>query len=223
MGLLDSCGRIRSPALSARGARPIEPAPTSLRPTMKKSPADLSEDEVRSLLGRMAGQDERALRELHQLFARRIYLFAVARLRDDDAAQTVMIDTLFEVWKHPDRFRGESRFSTWLLGIAKYKVLTALRSRDQPHEDIDDYAEVIADPGAGIVEQLEDNQRGRLLQDCIDKLNQAQRECVQLVFLEGMALAEIASVQKVPEGTVKTRLFHGRKNLKECVERRMRN
>lgn len=190
---------------------------------MKKSPADLSEDEVRSLLGRMAGHDERALRELHQLFARRIYLFAVARLRDDDAAQTVMIDTLFEVWKHPDRFRGESRFSTWLLGIAKYKVLTALRSRDQPHEDIDDYAEVIADPGAGIVEQLEDNQRGRLLQDCIDKLNQAQRECVQLVFLEGMALAEIASVQKVPEGTVKTRLFHGRKNLKECVERRMRN
>ena len=52
--------------------------------------------------------------------------------------------------------------------------------------------------------------------------NDAQRECVQLVFLEGMALAEIAEVQKVPEGTVKTRLFHGRRNLRDCVERRMR-
>ena len=79
---------------------------------MKKSPADLSEDEVRRLLARLAERDERALRELHEIFARRIYLFAVSRLRDEDAAQTVMTDTLFEVWKHPDRFRGESRFST---------------------------------------------------------------------------------------------------------------
>ena len=174
---------------------------------------------MRRLLGRLAERDERALRELHGLFARRIYLFAVSRLRDEDAAQTVMIDTLFEVWKHPDRFRGESRFSTWLLGIAKYKVLTAFRVRDVEHEDIDDFAEVIADPAVGVVEQLEDNERQQLLKDCIDKLNAAQRECVQLVFLEGMALAEIAALQNVPEGTVKTRLFHGRRNLRDCVER----
>ena len=190
---------------------------------MKKSPADLSDDEVRQLLGRLVNRDERALRELHEIFARRIYLFAVSRLRDEDAAQTVMIDTLFEVWKHPDRFRGESRFSTWLLGIAKYKVLTAFRNRETEHEDIDEFADVIADPSSGIVEQLEENQRQQLLKDCIDKLNAAQRECVQLVFQEGLALAEIASIQKVPEGTVKTRLFHGRKNLRDCVERRTRD
>jgi RNA polymerase sigma-70 factor (ECF subfamily) len=190
---------------------------------MKKSPAELSDDEVRRLLARLTEGDEHALRELHEIFARRIYLFAVSRLRDEDAAQTVMIDTLYEVWKHPDRFRGESRFSTWLLGIAKYKVLTAFRTRGVEHEDIDDYAEVIADPTAGVVEQLEENQRQQLLRDCIDKLSDAQRECVQLVFLEGMALAEIATVQKVPEGTVKTRLFHGRKNLRDCVEQRTRS
>ncbi|MEO6065300.1 MAG: sigma-70 family RNA polymerase sigma factor [Lysobacterales bacterium] len=187
---------------------------------MNKGPADLSDDDVRSLLDRLAGRDERALRELHERFARRIYLFAVSRLRDEDAAQTVMNDTLFECWKHPDRFRGESRFSTWLLGIAKYKVLTSFRSRGIEHEDIDDYAEVIADPSAGVVETLEDRERQQLLKDCIDALNDAQRECVQLVYLEGLALAEVAAVQKVPEGTVKTRLFHGRKNLRSCVEQR---
>lgn len=187
---------------------------------MNKGSADLSDDAVRTLLDRLAGRDERALRELHERFARRIYLFAVSRLRDEDAAQTVMIDTLFEVWKHPDRFRGESRFSTWLLGIAKYKVLTSFRSRGIEHEDIDDYADVIADPSAGVVETLEDRERQQLLKDCIDALNDAQRECVQLVYLEGLALAEVAAVQKVPEGTVKTRLFHGRKNLRNCVEQR---
>ena len=190
---------------------------------MKKSPADLSDDEVRQLLGRLVDRDERALRELHEIFARRIYVVAVSRLRDVDAAQTVMFETRCEVWKHPDRFRGESRFSTWLLGIAKYKVLTAFRNRQTQHEDIDEFADVIADPSSGIVEQLEENQRQQMLKDCIDKLNAAQRECVQLVFQEGLALAEIASIQKVPEGTVKTRLFHGRKNLRDCVERRTRD
>ncbi|MBA3478973.1 MAG: hypothetical protein H0T52_11345, partial [Lautropia sp.] len=61
---------------------------------MKKSPAELSDDEVHRLLGRLAERDEHALRELHELFARRIYLFAVSRLSDEDAAQTVMIDIL---------------------------------------------------------------------------------------------------------------------------------
>lgn len=186
---------------------------------MTRASLDPSDDEVRVLLDRLMAKDERALRELHERYARRIYQFALVRLRDEDMAQTVMIDTLFEVWKHPDRFRGESRFSTWLLGIAKYKVLSAFRAAEPQHEDIDDHAEFIADPSAGVVEQLEEAERGRLLATCIDKLNDAQRECVQLVFVEGLSLAETADIQKVPEGTVKTRLFHGRKNLRDCVER----
>ncbi|MGE0313120.1 MAG: RNA polymerase sigma factor [Lautropia sp.] len=187
---------------------------------MKKNAADLPEDEARALLDRLIRRDEKALRELHQLFGRRIYLFAVSRLRDEDAAETVMTDTLFEVWKHPDRFRGESRLSTWILGIAKYKVLNAFRSTDREHEDIDDHAETIADPSANVLGGIEAQEQQRLLMECIDALSGPQRECMQLVFLEGMALAEVADIQKVPEGTVKTRMFHGRKNLKDCVERK---
>ena len=187
---------------------------------MKKNPADLPEEEARALLDRLIQRDERALRDLHQLFGRRIYLFAVSRLRDEDAAETVMTDTLFEVWKHPDRFRGESRLSTWILGIAKYKVLNAFRSADRQHEDIDDHAESIADPNADVLGGIEAQEQQRLLMECIEALSPPQRECMHLVFLEGMALAEVAEIQKVPEGTVKTRMFHGRKNLKDCVERK---
>lgn len=182
-------------------------------------PADLAPEAVKSLLERVAGKDESALRELHDVYAKRIYLFAMSRLRDEEAAQTVMIDTLFEVWKKPEGFRGESRFSTWLLGIAKYKVLSTLRanSRDQ-HEDIDDYAERIEDPDANIESDMQAAENSRFLRECIDALNDAQRECVQLVYFDGLALGEIAELQGVPAGTVKTRLFHARKNLTTCVQ-----
>jgi RNA polymerase sigma-70 factor (ECF subfamily) len=191
---------------------------------MKLSRSDMSDDEVRRLLGRLAERDERALRELYERFAARIFLYAVARLRDEDAARTVMLDTLFEVWKHPDRFRGGSRFSTWILGIARHKLLSALRSRASVREvPIGGYVEAIADPTSDVEQEVEENERLQLLMQCLDRLNDAQREGVQLVYLEGLALTEVAALQKVPEGAVKTRLYHGRRNLRDCVERRMRS
>ncbi|MEZ5657457.1 MAG: sigma-70 family RNA polymerase sigma factor [Burkholderiaceae bacterium] len=186
-----------------------------------KKPAELTNDEAQALLERIGRRDESALRELHDRLARRIFLFAMARLRNEEAAETVMTDTLFEIWKHPDRFRGESRFSTWVLGIAKYKVLTALRASEDFHEDVDDYAETLADPDADVAGDIQAQQESLVLRDCIEKLNDAQREAIQLVFFEGLALGEIAQVQSVPEGTVKTRLFHARKNLKTCVQARL--
>ncbi|MEZ5650147.1 MAG: sigma-70 family RNA polymerase sigma factor [Burkholderiaceae bacterium] len=186
-----------------------------------RKPAELTHDEARALLERIGRRDESALRELHDRLARRIFLFAMARLRNEEAAETVMSDTLFEIWKHPDRFRGESRFSTWVLGIAKYKVLSTLRAADDIHEDVDDYAETLADPDADVAGEIEAQQESIVLRECIEKLNDAQREAIQLVFFEGMALGEIATIQSVPEGTVKTRLFHARKNLKTCVQTRL--
>jgi RNA polymerase sigma-70 factor (ECF subfamily) len=181
-------------------------------------PADLSPEAVKAVLERISRQDESALRELHDLYARRIFLFAMARLRDEEGAQTVVMDTLFEVWKKPLAFRAESRFSTWLLGIAKYKVLSALRATDRAHEDVDDYAEIIEDPDANVTADLEAAQENEMLRECIEDLSDAQRECVQLVYFEGLTVAEISTLQEVPSGTVKTRLFHARKSLHTCVQ-----
>ena len=184
-------------------------------------PADLSPEAVQAVLERISRQDESALRELHDVYARRIFLFAMARLRNEEVAQTVVMDTLFEVWKKPLAFRGESRFSTWLLGIAKYKVLSALRATDRAHEDVDDYAEVIEDPNANVTADLEAAQENQMLRECIEELSDAQRECVQLVYFEGLSVAEISTLQEVPSGTVKTRLFHARKSLNTCVQGKM--
>ncbi|HVL56745.1 MAG TPA: sigma-70 family RNA polymerase sigma factor [Burkholderiaceae bacterium] len=140
-------------------------------------------------------------------------------MRDADTAESVMVDTLYEVWQHPDRFRGDSRLSTWVLGIAKYKILSALRSRPVEHEDISDYEERIEDDAPSVLTELEARQRAELIQRCLQSLNDAQRECLHLVFFEELPLAEVARLQSVPEGTVKTRLFHGRRNLRACVER----
>jgi RNA polymerase sigma-70 factor, ECF subfamily len=179
-------------------------------------------EQVLLLLDRIGRREEPALRELHALFAPRIYAFAMHRLRDHHDAETVAVDTLYDVWKKPAAFRGESRFSTWLMGIAHHKVLTLLRQRRGHQEDIDDHAAELSAPEPGPDVEMEDDERRRLLAACMQRLDDFRRQCLHLVFVEGMSLADVALIQQIPVNTVKTRLFHARRKLQDCVQRRVR-
>ena len=181
--------------------------------------ADPTEQHVHDLLARLGRQDESALRELHQAYAKRIYAFALNRLHDEQEAETVMVDVLYEVWKHPDRFRGESKFSTWLLGIAKFKLLMLIRARRTDTQELtDEIAETTEDEGMGVFDTVLNNQHRQHIGGCLETLPDVQRESLVLTFYEGWTVAEIAEFQACPEGTAKTRLFHARKNMKGCLE-----
>lgn len=166
------------------------------------------------LLERIERKDQRALRELHILYARRIYAFALRRVHDPDEAESVVSDTLLEIWRHPSRFRGESRFSTWLLGIARYKVLMLLRARGPQHDELD---EALPNEDLGSFEAFANKELREGLLRCMEQLSELHRECLHLVLLEDRSLNEVAAIQQCPENTVKTRLFNARKKIRDCV------
>lgn len=180
----------------------------------------MENDDVLRLLGLIERGDEAAFRELYRAFARKVHAYVLRQLSDPMQAEEIVADTLYEVWRHPARFRGEARFSTWLIGIARNKVLMCYRARksEPQHDDIDEMADRIAADDAGAFEALAQAQRREGVRDCMSRLSADHRECVHLVFYEGMSLAEVALVQQCPEGTVKTRLFHARQKLKKCLQ-----
>lgn len=185
----------------------------------------MDNDEVNRLLVRIGREDQAAFRELYKAFSRKVYAYVLNMLNDHARAEEVVADTLYEVWRQPQRFRGESKFSTWLIGIARRKALMVYRSRrpDEVHDDIDDIAEVTASETPDAYAELAGKQRREGVRHCMDKLSDEHRECLHLVFYEGMGLAEIAEVQNCPEGTVKTRLFHARQKIKKCLAALLRN
>ena len=172
-----------------------------------------------ALLKRIAKQDEAAFRELYRAYSRKVYAYALNQIKDPARAEEIVADTLYDIWRNPLAFRGESQFSTWLIGIARNKVLQAFRSskRAADHDDIDEVGDDLASEEAGAFDLLADKQRAAGVKQCLEKLPEEQRECMHLVFYEGYSLGEIAEVQKCPEGTVKTRLFHARQRLKTCL------
>jgi RNA polymerase sigma-70 factor (ECF subfamily) len=176
------------------------------------------QDPVASLVARCAQGDQGALTQLHHQLARRIHAFAFQRLRNSTDAETVVTDTLMEVWRSAARFRGASLATTWILGIARFKCLQLRDAAPPDHDDIEDYAESLAMADGSVEAGIEAWQQARQVRDCLDTLSDVHRECLHLVYFDGLPLGDVARIQQVPENTVKTRLFHARRNMRTCVE-----
>jgi RNA polymerase sigma-70 factor, ECF subfamily len=177
------------------------------------------EPELKATLAAIAEGDQQAMIRFYKSFESRVYAFAMRRLSSPEEAEAVVVETMYEVWKVAKSFQGASRVETWLLGIAKYKSLDKLRARDLQTDDIDDYADSMADEAPGVEQLVYAKERAHILADCIGELPKDQSEALHLVYFEGSSVEEVSQIQAIPGGTVKTRLFHARKKLKDCLER----
>jgi RNA polymerase sigma-70 factor (ECF subfamily) len=175
-----------------------------------------SSDEA--LVKRIADGDRMAMQVLFTRHNVRVFRFILRIVRNDALADELIGDTFLDVWLQAGRFEFRSSVPTWLMGIARYKALSALRRRT--HESLDEAAETIEDE-ADDPEILE-QKRGKalVLRDCINALSRDHREIVDLVYYFEKSIEEVAALVGIPENTVKTRLFHARKRLSEMAASR---
>jgi hypothetical protein len=89
-------------------------------------------DEV--LIGRIANGDRLAMQVLFARYHVRVFRFVVRLVRDEATAEDVISEVFFDVWRQAGRFEGRSTVSTWLLGIARFKAISAFRRRQDGHE-----------------------------------------------------------------------------------------
>jgi RNA polymerase sigma-70 factor (ECF subfamily) len=170
---------------------------------------------ARALLKQIIRREEQAMASFYKAFERNVYAFALRRLGNQGEAEEVAVETMHEVWKNAGRFRGDSQVRTWVLGIARHKLLDKLRARSQAYEELD---ETTPSEDLSGFDLLARRQRAQNVLKCLSHLPDEQRDCMHLVFYEELSLAEIAKIQNCPENTVKTRLFHARRKIKQCLE-----
>lgn len=159
------------------------------------------------LVARVAQGDGGAFRELYERFAGRVFRYALTLLRDRHLAEDVVQETMIAVWRGAERFEGRSQVSTWLFGIARHQAYHA-RRREAKGERVPAERAEEPDPAATV-------ERETRVQRAVAELSPEHREVVFLAFYEGLPYEEIARLQGVPEGTVKSRMFHAKKRLAE--------
>src|SRR5262244_2995875 len=171
------------------------------------------------LVERAAAGDRLAMQTLYARHHVRVYRFALRFVNDAAAAEDVTSDVFLEVWKHAGRFEGRSQASTWLLSIARYKALAALRHRTYDPLD-DEVACKIPDSADGPEVILQKQSANAVLRQCLTQLSPAHREIIDLVYYHEKSIAEVAEIIGAPPNTVKTRMFHARKRVAALLDAR---
>ena len=140
-----------------------------------------------------------------------------AALGDPQSADDLTQETYLRAFGALHRFEGRSSLRTWLLAIARYKALSALRRRTDEHLD-DNMAATIEDTADNpeIVAHTKD--RNTIVQKCLTQLSPAHREVIDLVYYHEKSVKEVAQIVGVPESTVKTRMFYARKRMETMLE-----
>jgi RNA polymerase sigma-70 factor (ECF subfamily) len=172
-------------------------------------------DEV--LIGRIASGDRLAMKVLFARHHVRVYRFVVRLVRNEATAEDLVSDVFLDVWRQAAKFEGRSAVSTWMLSIARFKALSAMRRR--PEEELDEEtAGAIEDHADDPEVTLAKKDKGAALRECLGKLTPEHREIIDLVYYHEKSVEEVAAIVDIPEATVKTRMFYARKKLSELLK-----
>ncbi|OAF15214.1 sigma-70 family RNA polymerase sigma factor [Bradyrhizobium neotropicale] len=157
---------------------------------------------------------------MHILYCRhnvRVYRFILRIVRDATAAEDLVSQVFLDVWRTAGQFQGRSQVSTWLLSIARFKSLTAMRQRRFEDIDQEDVRE-IPDEADTPETSLDRSDTSAILRACVAKLSPAHREIINLVYYHEKSVEEVGAIIGIPQSTVKTRMFYARKQLADLLK-----
>ncbi len=159
-------------------------------------------------------------------FSGLVYATALRVLADPTEAEEVTQEVLFQLWeKAPMYDASRGKPLTWVITMTRNKSIDRLRSLQRRHRLHD---EVLQESGREEIaterepfEDLDHSEKGQALRSAVLKLNQKQREAIELAYFQGLSQQEIASRLQEPLGTVKARLRRGMLRLRQIIGKRV--
>lgn len=192
---------------------------------------DSEQDEDNHYVSLCQGGDTNAFQVLVEKHQKKMLNIAYRITGDYEEACETVQEAFLSAFKAIKKFRGEAAFSTWLTGITMNHARNRLKKmRSHAHHEgmsIDDPVETetgqtfydYPSQEKPIIEQLEKKELQAKVQKCIDTLDDEFREVLILRDIQEFSYDEIHDILKIPEGTIKSRLFRAREALKNCLKK----
>lgn len=173
--------------------------------------------EEKALLEKLGQGDRKALKEFFDTYYSSIKAFVMRIVKDPMMAESVASDVILEVIKVADTFQGNSKLRTWVLGIAKFKAYDEMRRQakffreETGHEQMPEEETPVTDKTLSALENSD------VLRHCLEQLSDDHRMVIHLRYYQDFSYDEIATTTEIPVGTVRSRIYNARNQLKDCV------
>jgi RNA polymerase sigma-70 factor, ECF subfamily len=180
---------------------------------MTDSPHQLRE---RILVSRCQAGDERAFEEIVSTYGPRLRYYLLKQLGSPEAADDVVQEVWLDVYRGIVRLRRPDAFRAWIYRIARDRAFRALRRARVPCQ--------LPDEAEWAAAEVEDDgfsaEDARRVHAALDRLSPSHRDVLLLRFIEDLPYDEIAQITGCPPGTVKSRIHHAKRLLRQEMERR---
>ncbi len=191
---------------------------------------ELSQQEIARLVAAAKGGDKEAFGRLVEAYQDRIYGYLARMLADPEEAEDVAQEVFLRAYRSLGRFRGTSSFHTWLYRIASNLAIDVARRRKRQDNTTysldapldageDEYEREMPDDSRAPDQISEQAELQRAVRQAVMELPEKLRDVVVLYELQGESYEDIAAILGVPLGTVKSRLFNARGQLKKRLQR----
>jgi RNA polymerase sigma-70 factor (ECF subfamily) len=188
-------------------------------------------DDDADFVARCRKGDTEAFAVLVRRHQKKMLNVAFRMIGDYDEACDVVQEAFLSAYRAIGKFRGDARFSTWLCGIVlnhsrshlKQKAARLRHEAGSLEDPVKSKDESLTNephsPEISVLERIEKRELEAKVQECIGLLDGEQREVLILRDIQEFSYEEIGVMLKLPEGTVKSRLFRARSALKGCLSR----
>lgn len=186
---------------------------------MHTAKPDYTEDE---LIKQLKARDKASFTHLYQKYSGALYNIILQTIPGSDAAGDILQEAFINIWNKFDSYdRTKGRLFTWMLAITRNLCIDRVRSKEYKNslkniELQDEHERVLYQQGAAAT--LPDSINYIGLNNAVLKLKPKHRELIYLAYFRGYSQSEIAGMEGVPKGTVKTRIRKALMELREYLQ-----
>jgi RNA polymerase sigma-70 factor (ECF subfamily) len=187
--------------------------------------SESKEFEHRDLAVKAIDGDTAAFEQLYLRYTNSILYHARRFIKDPDEAEDAAQEAVIEMYRNISTLKDPNAFVPWMYRLTKFVCLKHIRALDSKRgghsvADIDDYAEVLADPGkeADPEKTMVEGERTDAIRAVIGHLPEKQREAVILFYYEGLSYREIAAAQGTTPSTVSTNIMKAKRKIAQELE-----
>jgi len=152
-----------------------------------------------------------------------VFTLALRMVKNREEAEEVSQDTFLKVFKSLNKFKGDSKFSTWIYRVGYNTSLDRIKKnkRAQRTVTIDEFTEHQIKTLDNALDNMEMEERKLAIQNCLQLLPSEDGYLITLYYFEELSLEEISKIIDITVNNVKVKLYRSRKKLATILKQRI--
>lgn len=164
--------------------------------------------------------DVNAFAYLVDAYKSMVFSLVFKMTKNREEAEEICQDTFIKAYKNLSKFKGDSKFSTWLYRIAYHASLDAIKKNKNNNNtiEINEITFNQIKSVDNILEGIERKERAKIMNDCLLKLPEEERSIIWMFYYDELSVKEMMEVTQFSEANIKVKLLRARKKLLAIVE-----